>query len=123
MPANPHSSTPRAVGILLATGLLIVFAGLAGLGATAISVASREDSATQPVPRKAAPSARFGDGRGGRGYGEASGGAASLRHVAADSSARLGRGRASHAGSELPRPFVSSQDNTAPLAEFDSNSR
>jgi hypothetical protein len=37
MPENDRSTSPRAIGILFAITVLIVFAGLAGLGATAIS--------------------------------------------------------------------------------------
>jgi hypothetical protein len=50
MPENPHSASSRAVGILFASGLLIVFAGLAGLGATAISVAAASDESAPARP-------------------------------------------------------------------------
>jgi len=40
MPENDASYSSRAVGVLFAIGVLIVLAGLAGLGATVLSVTS-----------------------------------------------------------------------------------
>jgi hypothetical protein len=62
MPENPDSSTPRAIGILFASGLLILFAGMAGLGATAISVAaSGEGSTSRPTPSASRNPVRIDD--------------------------------------------------------------
>ena len=104
MPGNPRSSSSRAVGTLFATGILIVFAGLAGLGATAISVAtaSGEDEAAQPAWHPARSKEKYA-------YADSSGRILILRRFAwADTVMRNGEGWIFDA---------------APLAESDVDSR
>jgi len=112
MPENPFSPTSRAVGILFASGLLIAFAGLAGLGATAISVASGEDALSQPAQRaNRAPAGIHAE----RGYAAPSAGSVSLRRYASgDSAAREGKARIlpGHSVFHAVPPVVA-----APLAE------
>ncbi len=120
MPDNPSSPASRAVGILFASGLLIAFAGFAGLGATAISVASGsgEDAPPQPALRVSRAPARIHPGRG---YAGPSGGFVGLRRYASgDSDARESEARIlpGHSAFSAARPIVA-----APLAEYDEDSR
>ncbi|MBW8888349.1 MAG: hypothetical protein JF616_11395 [Fibrobacteres bacterium] len=91
MPENPHSSTPRAIGILFASGILIVFAGLAGLGATAISVAS-DSGEGAPAPAVLHANRNTDRVNDKNGVADASGRIAKLKRVAAgDTTLRKGR--------------------------------
>lgn len=120
MPENPYSPTSRAIGILFASGLLIAFAGLAGLGATAISVASAsgEDALSQPAQRADRAPARI---HAGRRYAAPSARIVSLRRYASgDSAAREGKAGILPGHSVFPAapPVVA-----APLAEYDEDPR
>jgi len=120
MPESPHSATPRAIGILFASGILIVFAGLAGLGATAISVASDSgERASSQTDRHASRNHdRIHDKNG---YADASGRIVNLRHLAwGDSTVGKAEGWIfpGPSGPAAGRPV-----DAAPLAEYDVDSR
>jgi hypothetical protein len=120
MPVNPHSSAPRAIGILFASGLLIVFAGMAGLGATAIAVtaASGEGASAQTALHASRDPACINDKYG---YADVSGRIVILRRFAlGDTTLRKKEGGIfpGHSGQPAGRSV-----DAAPVAEYDIDPR
>ena len=115
MSQTPHSYSSRAVGFLIACGMLIVFAGLAGLGATAISViaASDEEESAQPDSQPVAGQNqyRFSNTPGRIGL--------LPRFGWTDTAQSEGRGFFTR----LPRHPAHGRAAAAPLARYDADSR
>jgi len=117
MPDTPHASTSRAVGVLFASGLLIVFAGLAGLGATAISVLDASgENAPPPTDRRPALQPAVGKTR----YASVS---ASERLVLSRRSVFADTAMKKEMGWIILDPSFGRPGDPVPLAQYDENSR